>query len=201
MSSLIHSESLPIPPNLPPKIQGYLLDSTSSLSIDQNARDYLRWREASDGQLTLKAAWHLIRTRANPLVWPAFIWNGICLHKVSCFGWHLMHNKTPIELRLKRLGFSLASRCSICYQDEESTGHLFFNCVQAKALWSWVCHSAQIAASCNFSASSIWEVLSRGNDEAGRSHMAAIFIYVIFFMWKARNKAIFEAWKILLSFI
>ncbi|XXG63321.1 hypothetical protein AAC387_Pa05g1545 [Persea americana] len=105
-----------------------------------------------------------------------------------------MHNKTPTEIRLKRLGFSLSSRYSICRQEEESTGHLFSAMCKPKPSGR-VCHSAQIAAPCFFSASSIWEVLSKGNDSAGRRHMAAIFIYVIFLLWKARNKATFEAWK------
>ena len=65
----------------------------------------------------------------------------------------------------------------------------------------WFSHSAKVAVPCTLSASSIWEAFTRGNDSAGRKHMATIFIYVIYFLWKAGNKATFEAWKIPISSI
>lgn len=112
-----------------------------------------------------------------------------------------MHNKTPTEIRLTRLGYFLASRCSICCQEKDSSCHFMFHCEQAKSLWKWIFQSTQILAPWNLSASSIWEALSRGNDQACNRHMATIFINVIHSLWKARNIATFEARKIPLSTI
>ncbi|XXG79928.1 hypothetical protein AAC387_Pa09g0892 [Persea americana] len=42
------------------------------------------------------------------------------------------------------------------------------------------------------SATSIWESISKENDSNGLQFMAAIFIIVLFYLWKARNEALFE---------
>ena len=36
-----------------------------------------------------------VKHRAYILPWPKFIWNSISLSKTTCFGWRLLHNKTP----------------------------------------------------------------------------------------------------------
>ncbi|XXG73296.1 hypothetical protein AAC387_Pa07g2242 [Persea americana] len=99
------------------------------------SRDTLSWKGAPDGQLSMKLAWNNIRSKGENLQWPSLIWNGISFHKISCFGWRLMHNRTPIGSRLQHLRFSLASRCSICCNGVDSSSHLFFSCAQARSLW------------------------------------------------------------------
>ena len=50
--------------------------------------------------------------------------------------------------QLKKRGFSLASRCTLCGKDEESLEHLFIHCPQVWCMWTaifsfsgggWVC--------------------------------------------------------------
>lgn len=103
-----------------------------------------------------------------------------------------MHNKTPTEQRPKRLSFSLASRCNICCQEEDTAGHLLFTCNQGNSLWRWIFKAASIQAPSSFSASSIWLALARRNDASGIRYMAAIFISVIHTLWKARNEVTFD---------
>ncbi|KAK3222027.1 hypothetical protein Dsin_009052 [Dipteronia sinensis] len=47
-------------------------------------------------------------------------------------------NRLPIEDRLCRAGFHLASRCSVCGVNSESSDHLFLRCPLAAALWEVV---------------------------------------------------------------
>lgn len=103
-----------------------------------------------------------------------------------------MHNKTPTEIRLKRLGFSLASRCSICRASEDSIGHLFFSCDLANFIWSLLLHAVGLQLPPCLSASAIWYTLSKDNDTNGMKFMVAIFITVLRCLWKARNEATFE---------
>ncbi|XXG82557.1 hypothetical protein AAC387_Pa10g0477 [Persea americana] len=42
------------------------------------------------------------------------------------------------------------------------------------------------------SATSIWESISKENDSNGLQFMAALFITVLFHLWKARNEALFK---------
>ncbi|XXG68935.1 hypothetical protein AAC387_Pa06g1917 [Persea americana] len=193
LASLFHSRSWHIPSLLPEAIQNQLFLYTSTLSPCHLARDYLSWKGAPDGQLSMNLAWNIIRSRGPKLQWPNLIWDGISLTKLSCFGWRLMLNRTPTETRLQRLGFSLASRCSVCCNDEDSSTHVFFYYAQARSLWQWLLQAANIQHPVNCSASSLWHVLSIGNDLAGKKYMAAVFIRVIYALWKARNSAIFYA--------
>ncbi|XXG42844.1 hypothetical protein AAC387_Pa01g3019 [Persea americana] len=112
-----------------------------------------------------------------------------------------MHHKTPSEIRLKRLGFSLASRCSICHAAEDSVGHLFFSCNLAISIWLWFLHAAGIQALLILSASTIWSSLSKENDLNGLQFMAALFTTVLFYLWRARNAAAFEDCRPSLLFI
>ncbi|XXG89129.1 hypothetical protein AAC387_Pa12g1209 [Persea americana] len=79
----------------------------SDLSPNVEVSDSLRWRDSPDGPLSLHAAGQIIRSRADIFPSPKLIWNNISLHKINCFGWRLMHYKTPPKIRLKRLGFRL----------------------------------------------------------------------------------------------
>jgi len=44
--------------------------------------------------------------------------------------------KVPIEIMLKRRNFSLASRCVICFHEEESVDHLFVYYQWVSSLWA-----------------------------------------------------------------
>ncbi|XXG80137.1 hypothetical protein AAC387_Pa09g1074 [Persea americana] len=103
-----------------------------------------------------------------------------------------MHNKTPTEIRLQRLGFSLASRCSICHAAEDLVGHLLFSCDLTISIWTWFLCAAGIHHPFRFFATTIWESISKENNSSGLQFMAALFITVLFYLWKARNEALFE---------
>ncbi|XXG48919.1 hypothetical protein AAC387_Pa02g3239 [Persea americana] len=192
LGSLHQVDSWQIPSNLPPDISSQLSSAISLLSPTLSDKDIPSWKESPDGQLSLKAAWNLIRSRAPKLHWPSLIWNGFSHHTTCCFGWRLMHNRTPTELRLKRLGYSIASRCNLCCQEEDSADHLFFSCDLAISLWRWILSAASSQTPIPFFASSIWMSLTRGNDKEGTKIMAAIFLSVSPATWKARNATTFE---------
>ncbi|XXG61034.1 hypothetical protein AAC387_Pa04g2792 [Persea americana] len=193
LSSLYQADSWHIPSNLPPDISSQLSSAISLLSSTLSDKDIPSWKESPDGQLSLKIAWNLIRSRAPKLHWPSLIWNGISHHTTCCFGWRLMHYKTPTEQRLKRLGYSLASRCNLCCLEKDSADQLFFSCDLAISLWRWILSVASSQNPIPFSASSIWLSLTRGNDKEGTKFMVAIFLSVSRAIWKARNAATFEA--------
>ena len=141
----------------------------------------------------MNLAWTNIRSRGPKLQWPGLIWNGISLTKLSCSGWRLMLNRTPTQTHLQGLKFSLASRCSVSCNDEDSSTHIFFYYAQARSVWQWLLQAANTQHPINYCASSLWHVLSIGDDLAGKKYMAAVFINVIYALWKARNSTIFYA--------
>lgn len=73
---IIHNNSWSIPQNLPDDLKDFLLHSTNDIMVaNSSSPDSLYWMGSSSGILTLKAAWHLLRTRANCLPQTVLIWN------------------------------------------------------------------------------------------------------------------------------
>jgi hypothetical protein len=58
--------------------------------------------------------------------------------KIQLFLWLLSHNKLATIDNLNKKGMSKPTQCCFCAEDE-STGHLFFECVVAREIWRYVC--------------------------------------------------------------
>ena len=95
-----------------------------------------------------------------------------------------MHNKTPTEICLQHLRFSLEMQYLL------PRGRLFWE--QAKSLWLWLFYYAKIQAPNYLSTTSVREALFRGNEQVGCKYMAAIFINVIQALWKARMQPLLK---------
>jgi hypothetical protein len=57
--------------------------------------------------------------------------------KIQLFLWLLSHNKLATIDNLNKKGIKKPKQCCFC-AEEESIVHLFFECVVAKAVWSYV---------------------------------------------------------------
>ena len=55
--------------------------------------------------------------------------------KVSFFAWEASWGKVLTLDRLKQRGRSLANRCFLCGEGEETVNHLLIHCSKAKILW------------------------------------------------------------------
>ena len=93
----IIEENLWCIPNHPPNhLKNFLDLFTSSISIASNSEDdHLLWQDSSSGDLSIKEAWNLLRTRENETLWSGFIWNKMINPRLACFSWRLMLRKTP----------------------------------------------------------------------------------------------------------
>ena len=55
--------------------------------------------------------------------------------KVLMFIWKLLHNCFPTFDKLKERGIPVAGTCLMCNDLEETTVHLFLECICARAIW------------------------------------------------------------------
>ena len=94
---------------------------------------------------------------------------------------------------LKRRGFPLASRCPLCGSTEEDLHHLLVHCSKAWELWSGLLSCADIAWACFYLGRDLlmgWKATPI--KKLDRKIWMAAPLYLIWAIWKERNKVVFE---------
>ena len=64
------------------------------------------------------------------------IWNSSIPSKVGFFTWEVSQDKVLTLDHLKRKGWSLANRCFICLEKEDTIDHILVQCVKTRVLWN-----------------------------------------------------------------
>ena len=73
--------------------------------------------------------------QSPPIAFPSrSIWNPIVLPKIGFFAWEASWCKVLTLDWLKRRGVTLANRCFLCEEEDESIDHLLIHCPRAKML-------------------------------------------------------------------
>jgi hypothetical protein len=94
--------------------------------------DSLVWLHSSYGKLTSKLALNFLKPVVVTLPWAAAIWNSCIPPSHSFILWRIMHGKMPTDDNLRRRGCISVSICSFCLRKDESSEHLFLQCLFAK---------------------------------------------------------------------
>ena len=63
------------------------------------------------------------------------VWNDVIPSKISFFTWEASWGKVISLDQLKHRGRTLANRCCLCEEDEETINHLLNHCKIARMLW------------------------------------------------------------------
>nr|XP_009757964.1 PREDICTED: uncharacterized protein LOC104210705 [Nicotiana sylvestris] len=104
------------------------------------------WMLETRGHFTVKSTWDYVRRRANPRLAYKMIWVKGLPFKISFFLWKVWKAKLPLDDFLRKLGYSMPSKCWCCADPkEESLLHLFFTSNAAKSVWTYFLRRARIA--------------------------------------------------------
>lgn len=104
------------------------------------SHDFPGWGPSSNGQFTLKSAYHLLYSqldRFDPLcfdfskVWQ---WNGP--QQVRTFLWQAVHDRLLTNEARARRGMSSDSTCPYCLNQPETLMHVLRDCEFALQVWS-----------------------------------------------------------------
>jgi len=110
--------------------------AASNANVHPSVEDQIVWSLDSIGTFSVKS---VCEKKLVPIStdFPAKeIWKSKAPSKVCFLAWAASKGKVPTEIMLKRRIFSLASRCALCLNEEESIDHLFLHCHWASTLWS-----------------------------------------------------------------
>ncbi|XP_019451878.1 PREDICTED: uncharacterized protein LOC109353979 [Lupinus angustifolius] len=151
----------------------------------------LLWDGSNDGQLSLKEAFSFIVQPTNPRNKCKILWSDSIPPFKSFTSWRLLHRKMPTDENLQRRGCNLASICSICKSNFETSNHSFLECYFVVSLWQWLSSILHT----QLDISSIEAIFSYYNKK--RSHLlkvvvVAAIIHTANIIWFCRNHSRFE---------
>ncbi|RVX11625.1 hypothetical protein CK203_015803 [Vitis vinifera] len=98
--------------------------------------DRVVWNASKNGIFSVKSLYNTLDSGgAVPFPW-RIIWSPCVPTKVGFFAWEASWGKVLTQDHLKRRGWSLANRCFLCCDDEETINHILIHCPKAKVLWN-----------------------------------------------------------------
>ncbi|KAF1886785.1 hypothetical protein Lal_00046022 [Lupinus albus] len=101
-------------------------------------RDNIIWTRTNNEILTLKESYiHLSPISSLPS-WCKIIWSNSIPPSKSFTTWRLIHKRMPTNENLMSRGCSMASKCSLCNINAESSEHLFLACPFSTTIWQWL---------------------------------------------------------------
>jgi len=160
-------------------------------------QDQLRWRNNKEGTFNLKEAKSIL-LELNPLV-PDKIWQNFwrCQRwmKIKLFMWVVYHKKIMTWDNIRKRGVQGPSRCLLCEAQQETLEHLLNNFIFTSWLWDFF---ATIFQQSNRDRGSIISTLinwRKSDNEILNSVWAHTPSFIIWNVWKQRNKRIFKEEK------
>ena len=169
----------------------------------RNKPDKLMWVANNHENFTVRSAYFLqqgVMTSTERSMWKK-LWNLKIHERYKMLLWRIALNILPTRQRLQELGQVLDAKCPLCNCEEESSIHLFKECVVVKALWfggRWnvrIDHwpSMSIFQLVQFVVDPPLNFLSTELTEAQFQTMVVVTWEQI---WSIRNKVIFQMAKV-----
>ncbi|KAL0884927.1 hypothetical protein Bca101_008909 [Brassica carinata] len=168
----------------------------------KGAVDALKWLGTKDGNYTVKSGYHASMAEITETIleneatrdfdWRKTVWNLTLAPKVKIFTWKCLKGILPVGERLIARHIAVDSRCKRC-GSLESINHLLFHCPFAREVWnhSPLGRSFEVSGLTYLRAD--WSELQacKSLPPAGITSTPLV-PWILWFMWKARNKYVFE---------
>nr|XP_027093592.1 uncharacterized protein LOC113713995 [Coffea arabica] len=170
-----------------------LVNQIQRIQLFPEQQDQMVWVGSPSREFSTKAAWEDIRQKRNTSLLDGFLLTSIMPLKLSFFAWKVLRSLVPLETVLKRRGIPLASRCPCCLLEEESLVHLFVIGPVAREVWSSFCQRFGIIDPRSSSVSAMVLAWFSSTLMVSHDHIRTVVpLVILWFLWKARNKALFE---------
>nr|XP_027096084.1 uncharacterized protein LOC113715980 [Coffea arabica] len=174
-------------------VPAQLVHQIQDIQLFPEQQDRMVWVGSPTGEFATKAAWEVSRLKHNASMLDGFVWTRIVPLKISFFAWKVLRNLIPLETVLQRRGVPLASRCPCCLLEQESLVHLFVKGPVAREVWRSFCQRFGIIDPRFSSVSAMVLAWLTSTSLVSRDHIRTVVpIVILWFLWKARNKALFE---------
>ena len=106
--------------------------------MNKESKDHLVWGGDTTGVFSVKLIYVCLANQINSPTDGAFfsLWQAKAMPKDIITGWRILLDKIPTSINLFKRGVTVNSTiCALCRESEESTQHLFLDCVIAQRVW------------------------------------------------------------------
>ncbi|KAJ1690173.1 hypothetical protein LUZ63_014328 [Rhynchospora breviuscula] len=169
--------------------QWYSLQHLLSLQTLSATRtkDNFRFSMNTDGAFSVKTVYKLQKTfpKTDSLLYS--VWRLKIPPRMKIFIWQMAQNKIATIDNLKKRGWSLANRCILCAQQEESVKHMFNVCPFFQLTVRKATQHSSLFSSLSFSTNA--EFLLDGTGVNVHRELMAILCFII---WRERCSRIFR---------
>ena len=90
--------------------------------------DMVVWTKTKSGKFSAKSLYLALEADCPVLFPSSCIWNVWVQPKISLFAWEAAWGKTLTLDLVQKRGWSLANRCFMCLENEETINHLLLHC-------------------------------------------------------------------------
>eukprot|EP00253_Pinus_taeda_P002612 PITA_02612 len=158
--------------------------------------DILRWGRSMKGTFTVKEAYYLTtkQEREDGAMDWRIIWEGKWWPKITIFAWLVSKGRILTWDKIQKRGYYGPSRCSLCSREEENQEHILNKCLYAGNLSEKI---RSLFGKTMRDPSSIQNTIMQWGK--GQFHSKVIrriwnlsVGFVIWFLWKERNRRIFR---------
>ncbi|RVW49018.1 Transposon TX1 uncharacterized 149 kDa protein [Vitis vinifera] len=170
-----------------------LLSVLQGKRLNVGLEDRVVWNASKNGIFSVKSLYNTLDSGgAVPFPW-RIIWSPCVPTKVGFFAWEASWGKVLTQDHLKRRGWSLANRCFLCCDDEETINHILIHCPKAKVLWNLMFTMFRVNWVLQFT---VKDTLLGWSDsfvdkKRGKIWQAAP-LCLFWTMWKERNRIAFD---------
>ena len=158
--------------------------------------DALMWKFSADGEFNMASTYRLIifDQPKPPSFSGCWVWGMDTLPKIRHFLWLCNHASIPTRQVIKYRGIDCSVLCPLCNAQEESIIHTFRDCPFARKFWLSFGVPQVITDFLSLDLL-VWlknNCLCRKNIQANGIPWCFIFPFVVWWLWKHRNKVVFE---------
>ena len=159
------------------------------------AVDRIQWLWTNDNEYTANSYYKTV-VAAGKTKWDfRFIWQLKIPPTVRVFAYLLLQNRLLTHEVMMHRGLQCEMQCEVCQEcPYETAMHLFFQCRQARRVWSAM-HTAlrfNIRAAGNSVQVVTYNSLKLCRRFISRQHWGSLFFAVCWFIWRSRNRRIFD---------
>ena len=156
--------------------------------------DVMVWVPSPNGDFSVSSAWEAIRPKRSISLVDHYVWGPVVPLKVSFFAWRLLRRWLPLDCILQGKGVTLGSRCNCCQQSQETVSHLFLHGTVAKAVWEHFLKTFGLFPANSSSVASLLTHWFLSHSKVSAVHVRVLVpLLVLWFIWKSRNLARFQA--------